>query len=183
MVLIASGCVGNRYGYSSIIPYAADLFHILMKAQSKDGSFRANVISTALAVQALQVEGLNNISVNKTIESAKKWLMSAQTSDGSFGDLMSTTEAMMALSSMGGRSHLHLGRCLLDQTVENATDSSTDADPDAINLHLVLWIGQPVKEQHVLKLSVPVNTTVFQALTTAADRDENFKYPFNFDFK
>ena len=183
MVLIASGCVGNRYGYSSIIPYAADLFHILMKAQNRDGSFRANVISTALAVQALQVEGLNNISVNKTIESAKKWLMSAQTSDGSFGDLMSTTEAMMALSSMGGRSHLHLGRCLLDQTVENATDSSTDADPDAINLHLVLWIGQPVKEQHVMKLSVPVNTTVFQALTTAADRDENFKYLFNFEFK
>ena len=164
MALMATGCVAHYYGHQYLLPFADQIVSILINKQQEDGSFGANTVSTALAVQALQMKGLG-VDVNQTLAAAVEWLVSAQMEDGSFdSDLLSTTEALLALSPMGGRAHVHLSRCRNQAQDQEAVGIKRDAN---ITVQTSIWVGQPVQQRHSLNLKVPVNSTIYEALQQA----------------
>ena len=80
--------------------------------QMPDGSFEYNVATTALAIQALDIPRLTglNYSVEWNPDMAMDYLAAAQLSDGSFGDIFTTTEVLMALSKRGYAT-FHYDKC------------------------------------------------------------------------
>ncbi|EFX87209.1 cobalamin-binding-like protein [Daphnia pulex] len=166
MVLMTTGCVAQHYNHPYILPFADQLVPILISKQQRDGSFNnGNTISTALVVQALRIHGLS-INVNSTVQAAVDWIVSAQLEDGSFdSDLMVTSEVVLALSSMGGRAHIHLSRCKDNQTEVTAVSGSSPTN----QVSFLIWIGQQpnTPKRQSFSFKVPVNSTVYEALLLA----------------
>ena len=179
MVIMAASCVGQRDDYSSISMSTPDLIDLLKQKQSPDGSFNGNVISSALAVQAMMTAG----SADDSVDSAKRWLRSVQLGDGSFGDLLSTTEAAIALSpaklgpnsnSNSNSNNIRLRRCPSVEAMASDSDSDiAEADNvanETIAVHLMTRIGRPVQDESVVQLDVGANTTACRLLEMAAER-------------
>uniref|UniRef100_A0A0N8EDF1 Uncharacterized protein n=1 Tax=Daphnia magna TaxID=35525 RepID=A0A0N8EDF1_9CRUS len=163
MVLMATGCVAEHYGHPYLLPFADTIAEILISKQERDGSFgNNNVISTAMAIEALQIRGLS-VKVDPTVRAAINWLISNQMEDGSFdSDLMATSEALLALSPKGGRSYIHMSQCPGEVT--------TPRNPmlNHVPIQILIWIGeQPSLKRQTFHLQVPVNSTVYNALLLA----------------
>ena len=169
MVLMATGCVAQHYNHPYILPFAEQLVAILISKQQRDGSFNnRNIISTALVVQALQIHGLS-FNVNSTIRSALDWIVSSQSEDGSFdSDLMATSEALLALSTTGGRAHIHTSRCSGNQSETELTSVPNNNNNSHVSFQILIWIGQqPKQKRESFSLQVPVDSTVYEALLLA----------------
>lgn len=163
MLLMATGCVAQYHSHEYILPFADQLVSLVISKQQDDGSFNNNIVTTALAIQALQIKGLM-VGVNETVGKAVKWLESMQHEDGSFdSDLLATTEAMLALSPMGGRAFVHLNLCNQTDTVDVTAHTSSQ-----ITLQITVLAGQPeVFYRQSFHLKVPVNSTIYDALKRA----------------
>nr|CAH0110979.1 unnamed protein product [Daphnia galeata] len=167
MVIMATGCVAQHYNHPYILPFAEQLVAILISKQQRDGSFNnRNIISTALVVQALQIHGLS-FNVNSTIRSALDWIVSSQSEDGSFdSDLMATSEALLALSTTGGRAHIHTSRCSGNYSKPELTSGPNNNNH--VSFQILIWIGQqPKQKRESFSLQVPVDSTVYESLLLA----------------
>jgi hypothetical protein len=113
----------------------------------------------------LQIHGLS-VNVNSNVKSAVDWMVSTQLEDGSFNsDLMATSEALLALSPMGGRAHIHVSRCNGNQSETEVTAASSN---NPISFEIFIWIGQQSKpKRESFSFKVPVNSTVYEALLLA----------------
>ncbi|XP_043197331.1 uncharacterized protein CG3556-like isoform X4 [Amphibalanus amphitrite] len=150
----------------------------LVTRQEADGGF-GNFHSTLLAVQALRLEreqGWNE-------SAAVAYLLSHQQEDGSFGNLFDTTQVLPVL----------LGRTLLNVTTTDChrdgggaevtedpptvpPPTTTAAPPTLINFTLWLWVGPDVNKTFSQALTIPQNTSLFDAMKLAAERDSNFEF-------
>lgn len=166
MLLMAAQCVAQHHGQQGIIPFADQVVSELLKKQKWDGSFGSNTISTALAIQALQMKHLS-VDVNQTIQAAIEWLISTQREDGSFdSDLMATIEVMLALSPMGGRAHVHTSQCRRDQAIPS-TDLASSMN---FEFRCNIWVGQPALLRQHFQFEIPANLTIYEALQSAQNR-------------
>lgn len=76
MIMMAAGCIADHYGHKdAIIPAINQIGKNLVDRQMPDGSFDGNVVSTSLAIQALQVSGLNIDVTNATKIAGIQWLL------------------------------------------------------------------------------------------------------------
>jgi len=113
MVTLTTACL---YESSDKFHYLKDFMESPLKyiasQQREDGSFEYNVATTALAIQALDIPRMTglNYSVEWQPDKALEWLESAQLPDGSFGDIFTTTEVLMALSKRGYAT-FHYDKC------------------------------------------------------------------------
>lgn len=101
---------------------------MIASQQQADGSFDHNVPTTALAIQALKIPDDLEQPTFKPMslptwraDGAVDWLRSQQKLDGSFGDLFTTSEVLLALSSQSGYGFL-FGQC---SSISNQTDQLT----------------------------------------------------------
>ena len=90
-----------RYQMESPLKYIAS-------KQLSDGSFEGNLATTALAVQALNIPESTDLNFtlasSGTVRGADKavaWFKTKQLPDGSFGNIFTTSEVLMALSRRG----------------------------------------------------------------------------------
>ena len=168
MIAMGAGCVANHYGQSqSILPLVERAVQSLIDAQRLNGSFNGNVVSTALAIQAMSIPGLS-VDTKSAKQLAIDWLKSVQSRDGSFhSDLLATTEAILALSPKGGRAKIHLTRC--ERNLNEIVDPSSakHKDHQMVSFKVLIWVGQPIVQQQAHHLQVPANETLFRALETA----------------
>lgn len=162
---MATGCLAQHHGQQSILSFADQVVSVLLYKQQKDGSFASNTVSTALAIQALQIKGLS-VDVNQTIASAIDWLLSRQHDDGSFdSDVLSTTEVMLAFSPVGGRAYIHTSHCSQNETVNTVVP--INSSNDKFDFQCNIWFGQPAILRESFQLEIPSNSTIYQALQTA----------------
>lgn len=167
MLIMAAGCVAEHHGQQSIMPFVDQVVIVLQNKQETDGSFASNTVSTALAIQALQIKGLS-VDVNQTINAAVDWLVSCQQEDGSFdfdASIMSTIEVMLAFSPIGGRSYIHTSHCSRNETVHSIVPINNQSSKSVFRCNI--WIGQPTILRQSFQLEIPSNLTLYQALQTA----------------
>ena len=181
MIAMAGECARRRTGMKTLKIRIEDVIRLLQDRQLPNGSFDDNVVSTALAIQAMKL--MTDLSFNPpkgTTESAMKWLRSAQHPDGSFGDgssgdILSTTEALLALSSLNGRANIRSGCDIKDVNALVRFGSKTSLPQ--ISVQFVMLSGyEPVSKMIGIDLKLPVDTNVFLGLETAARKDDRFKY-------
>ena len=85
MTLMAAGCVSQKYSHQTVLPLVDRVVRLLAIKQLADGSFNQNIISTALAIQAFQIQGLSSIpEIVTSRQMAETWLHNIQKEDGSF---------------------------------------------------------------------------------------------------
>lgn len=109
MVSMATWCLSrSSTKYRHLTDYLEQPLKLIAAQQQPDGSFDHNVPTTALAIQALQIPDTMDSS-SKMIslpawrpDAALDWLRNLQRPDGSFGDLFTTTEVLIALSPRRG---------------------------------------------------------------------------------
>jgi gastric intrinsic factor len=103
MVLLALNCIVRDHRNRNLDHYVKKPSVQLAEEQHADGSF-GNLHSTALAVQALEAANIELSSnggssgpIHWNQSNAINYLMSHQAPDGSFGDVFTTTEVILAL--------------------------------------------------------------------------------------
>jgi len=169
-----------RYQMESPLKYIAS-------KQLSDGSFEGNLATTALAVQALNI--LESTDLNFTLASsgtvrgadkAVVWFKTKQLPDGSFGNIFTTSEVLMALSRRGYPSfnYKKCPNCPKGGIVETEMAPVVD-EPELIEFTFMLWIGQNRSETYALDLKVPVNTSLYEAMLLAAELDPNYQFSTN----
>jgi len=189
MVTLTTACL---YESSDKFHYLKDFMESPLKyiasQQREDGSFEYNVATTALAIQALDIPRMTglNYSVEWQPDKALEWLESAQLPDGSFGDIFTTTEVLMALSKRGYAT-FHYDKCP-DPCCAYAGDITTTTEsgpldeelqPPLIQFTYTLWVGQNRSEVYNLNMKIPVNTSFYEAMLMAAEMDPNFQFSAN----
>ena len=170
MTIMAAGCISQKYSHQTVLPMVDRFVRLLAIKQHSDGSFLQNTISTALAVQAFQVEGLSSIhEIETTRQKAEEWLASVQSEDGSFhSDFLATTEAVLALSPNGGRENIFMSRCNSEDKPETEMSQK-----DLIQVQLLIWADQ-MKQS--IERSIPSGWTIYEALLKAQnDKEIQFK--------
>lgn len=175
--VLALRCVAETSS-RSVERHLAGPIAALVTRQEADGGF-ANFHSTLLAVQALRLE--REQAWNDS--AAVAYLLSHQQEDGSFGNLFDTTQVLPVLS---GRTLLNVTttNCHLKDESATSTDAPatvpppvvTTAPPTLINFTFWLWVGPSVNKTFSQKLTVPQNTSMFDAMKLAAERDSNFEF-------
>ncbi|RLG83153.1 MAG: hypothetical protein DRO39_08750, partial [Thermoprotei archaeon] len=89
------------YNATTMLSVAGKLARGLAQHQGSDGSWRSSIVDTSMALYALARAtrlGLGGGEVNTSIERAIEWLLEQQSSDGSWGDPLSTGYALHALA-------------------------------------------------------------------------------------
>jgi len=181
--VLALRCVADTSS-RSVERHLAGPLHALVTRQEKDGGF-GNFHSSLLAVQALRAEqapGWNE-------SAAMAYLAAHQQADGSFGNLFDTTQVLPVLS---GRSlldvadtdchHAATGRDEVTTTTTTVappvapSEAAPAAPPSLVNMTLWLWIGPAVNATYSAQLTVPQNTSLFDCLKLAAERDSHFEF-------
>lgn len=189
IVQLTTACLytsGSKFHY--LKDFMEPPLRYIASQQMPDGSFEYNVATTALAIQALDIPRLTglNYSVEWNPDMAMDYLAAAQLSDGSFGDIFTTTEVLMALSKRGYAT-FHYDKCP-DPCCAYAGDSTTvleEADrdevlqPQLIEFTYTLWIGQNLTEIYNLNMKIPVNTSFYEAMLIAAETDSNYQFSAN----
>ena len=176
MTIMAAGCVSQKYSHQTVLPLVNRIVPLLTLKQHPDGSFQQNIISTALAVQAFQVEGLSSIpEIEASRQKAEEWLYAVQNEDGSFNsDLLATVEVMLALSSKGGRSNISMSHCSTESEIPSTTADAQVIHTDRfIQIELLIWSVQQMKQ--TIEQSIPVGWTIYQALQKA-QKDNNIMF-------
>ena len=186
MIGMATECLRHRYKNTNYLwSHSKDLFRLMKEKQQKNGSFDDNVVTTALYIQAMQADSVG-LDVDDAQQSAMTWLRRVQKEDGSFGSLLETTEAVLALSPMKGRIHLdsqcakHLTRIdnfdygrSLDQKVSLAHVPGQKV----VNVHFRIGEGtDPVNKMKDINATVLEDANIYQILKEIARSNENFKY-------
>jgi len=177
--------------------YLEDPLKTIASQQQADGSFDHNPSTTALAIQALEMPERLNINSSKPIlltwrpEAAEEWFRNLQKADGSFGDLFTTSEVLIALSGpLKSYAALSLERCLAEEETMSATTPSSIPKTttissaamflanktEMIQFTYVIWVGQDRSEVYTIKLTVPANSTFFEAMKVAAEADPHFQF-------
>jgi len=188
MIGMATECLRHRYKNTNYLwSHSKDLFRLMKEKQQKNGSFDDNVVTTALYIQAMQADSVG-LDVDDAQQSAMTWLRRVQKEDGSFGSLLETTEAVLALSPMKGRIHLdsqcakHLTRIdnfdygrSLDQKVSLAHVPGQKV----VNVHFRIGEGtDPVNKMKDINATVLEDANIYQILKEIARSNENFKFEF-----
>lgn len=145
MGVLATSCLYQSSAkYRHLQDFLEQPLKMIAAQQQPDGSFDHNIATTALAIQALKIPGQ---LVNEQQQTSSKpislpawrpdltvdWLRSQQKSDGSFGDLFTTSEVLLALASQPGYGFLY-SQCfnLNNQTAELNTTESPPTIPSTI---------------------------------------------------
>jgi hypothetical protein len=171
MTVMAAGCISQKYSHQTVLPMVDRFVRLLTIKQHSDGSFSQNIISTALAIQAFQVEGLSSIpEIETTRQKSEEWLASVQLEDGSFdSDFQATVEAVLALSPKGGRENILMSRC----NSEDKPSTEISQPADVIQVQLLVWSDQ-LKQS--IEQSIPSGWTIYEALLKAQkDKEIQFK--------
>ena len=61
-------------------------------------------------------------------------------------------------------------------SIPSAGPRSDESTSDLIHFTYVVWIGQNRSEVNAIRLSIPVNTTFYEAMKTAAEADSRFEF-------
>lgn len=136
IVALTTSCLSRSSPkYRHLQDYLEQPLKMIAAQQQSDGSFDHNVPTTALAIQALKIPDEMDQPPFKPIslpawrpDVAVDWLRSQQKSDGSFGDLFTTSEVLLALASQSGYGFLY-NQC---STLTNQTalhNSTTTENP------------------------------------------------------
>lgn len=204
MVVLATSCLyESSPKYRHLQDFLEQPLKMIAAQQQPDGSFDHNVATTALAIQALKIPGQ---LLNEQQQTSSKpislpawrpdltvdWLRSQQKSDGSFGDLFTTSEVLLALATQPGYGFLYSQCSNLNQTAQlntTTTESpptvpstipsagSLGGDPSQkIHFTYVIWIGQNRSEIHAIQLTIPVNSSFYEAMKIAAEADPHFEF-------
>lgn len=170
MTVMAAGCISQKYSHQTVLPMVDRFVRLLAIKQHSDGSFLQNTISTALAVQALQVDGLSSIpEIETTRQNAEEWLARVQSEDGSFhSDFLATVEAVLALSPNGGRENIFMSRC----NSEDKPETEMSQKEDLIQVQLLIWADQ-MKQS--IERSIPSGLTIYEALLKA-QKDKEIQF-------
>lgn len=138
MVALATSCLSRSSPkYHHLQDYLEQPLKIIAAQQQPDGSFEHNTPTTALAIQALKIPDQMEQPTFKPIslptwrpDGAVDWLRSQQKSDGSFGDLFTTSEVLLALASQSGYGFLY-NQCsmLTNQTTAQNNSTTTESIP------------------------------------------------------
>ena len=167
--IMAAQCMIDNFDYGFLRPFNEKMVISLISKQRPDGSFGFNLGNTALAIQALEVAGADK-GTNANRQAAKEWLRSRQSDDGSFlSDVMTTAEAMMALSGTGGRGRLHLSRCRKEILVPDISELEAAEVEGKIAVEFVIWFGEPPQKNESIVIKVPVNSSIYDALNFAEE--------------
>ena len=119
MIVMATSCVTkSSHKYYHLANYLEEPLKRLVGLQRSDGSFGPNLDSTVLAYQALHQADHLHLAVNRSAplapswkkQGALDWLRNSHHLDGSFGDLLTTSKVVLALSHRGFPS-LHDNEC------------------------------------------------------------------------
>jgi len=202
MVAMATECLRYRYKNADfLLPHIRVFMNEMSKRQLADGSFNGNVVTTALSIQAMQTDS-DGLNVRKNLDLAVEWLRGLQKDDGSFGNIMATAEAVIALSPLKGRINLD-ARCVkrfeqVDNLVED-TPSDDRTLPETKLVHVHFWFEEaqgngyenslldnqfpPMKGYRCYRFSkdsvdvaVDGDASVYQILRKVNETTPNFKY-------
>jgi prenyltransferase beta subunit len=109
MVSMATSCVAKSSGkYHHLAEYLDQPLNFIASHQLSDGSF-GNIHTTTMAIQALQLVDTLHLSINRSVpltvtwkkQASVDWLRNNQRLDGSFGDVFTTSQVLLALSHRG----------------------------------------------------------------------------------
>lgn len=204
MVAMATECLRYRYKNADfLLPHIRVFMNEMSKRQLADGSFNGNVVTTALSIQAMQTDS-DGLNVRKNLDLAVEWLRGLQKDDGSFGNIMATAEAVIALSPLKGRINLD-ARCVkrfeqVDNLVED-TPSDDRTLPETKLVHVHFWFEEaqgngyenslldnqfpPMKGYRCYRFSkdsvdvaVDGDASVYQILRKVNETTPNFKIKF-----
>nr|CAH0107361.1 unnamed protein product [Daphnia galeata] len=204
MVVLATSCLyQSSPKYRHLQDFLEQPLKMIAAQQQPDGSFDHNVATTALAIQALKIPGQlleEQLSLTKPIslpawrpDLTVDWLRSQQKADGSFGDLFITSEVLLALATQPGYGFLY-SQCSnlnnqsgqLSTTTTEAPPTSPTAIPSAgslggdpakkVHFTYVVWIGQNRSEVYAIQLTVPANSSFYEAMKIAAEADPRFEF-------
>ena len=213
MVSMATSCVAKSSGkYHHLAEYLQQPLNFIASHQLSDGSF-GNIHTTTMAIQALQLVDTLHLSINRSApltvvwkkQASVDWLRNNQRLDGSFGDVFTTSQVLLALSHRGYAT-INFNECHQPQPVlEHSTQSPATAAPkgrphalhvkfiqitstlrpvetplptskvDDVHFTYVIWIGQNRSERYSIQLAIPVNTSFFEAMKMAAEADPHFE--------
>nr|XP_053648221.1 uncharacterized protein CG3556-like [Cherax quadricarinatus] len=193
VVILALHCAQHQR-HRDLLLVIQQALHNLLKHQAPDGSFNANLHSTALALQAMMSSQLAG-SWNAT--RAQEYVLSHQRPDGSFGGLFDTNAVLPLL---GGRTLLDvaLRKCprVAHDTIDDQDAPVDEFDlpdhpapvptdlpqrPDISNttmvkLTYIIWKGNNASSNYNLTFTVPVNTTFLTVMKMAAEQDDRFVF-------
>jgi len=182
MVVMAAECLRHRYHQTSyLLPNIKKLAEEMNSKQGEDGSFGGgNVITTSLSIQAMQTDS-DGLGVRSNLDSAVSWLRSQQRADGSFGDVLSTTEAVMALSPLGGRINLD-AKCVKrfesDDVLVNEKDVLVREASALKTIHVHVWFQSDVEDVDVVETPVE-EANIYQILQQVnAHKELKLKFEF-----
>ncbi|XP_064097746.1 uncharacterized protein CG3556-like [Macrobrachium nipponense] len=195
VVILALHCAQHQRKHD-LKHFIDQAMRTLLRQQNSDGSFKNNLHSTTLALQAMMSSKLAG-SWNAT--RAQEYVMSHQLPDGSFGTLFDTNAVLPLL---GGRTLLDIALRKCPKVEEDTVDEE-DAPVDAfslpsepppvptdisprpditnvtntmINVTYIIWKGNNASIHFNISLTVPENTNFYTVMKFAAEKDERFEF-------
>lgn len=139
MVVLATSCLyQSSPKYRHLQDFLEQPLKMIAAQQQPDGSFDHNVATTALAIQALKIPGqlLEEQPTAKPIslpawrpDLTVDWLRSQQKADGSFGDLFTTSEVLLALATQPGYGFLYSQCSNLNNQSGQLNTTTTEPPP------------------------------------------------------
>ena len=184
IVAMATECLRYRYKNTDfLLPKVKELVDEMNQKQLDNGSFGDNVITTALSIQAMQTDS-DGLGVNRNLDSAVDWLLSVQKEDGSFGDVMATTEAVIALSPVKGRINLDAKCVKRFETPRAVVDETFDvrSGPRTKLVHVHFWfeaedtssVGGPFLKRDI-DVALANDASVYDVLQKIHQTSKEFK--------
>ncbi|KAK7085934.1 hypothetical protein SK128_008852, partial [Halocaridina rubra] len=192
MVIMALHCAQHQQRHD-LKYYINQAVKTLLEQQNSDGSFRSNLHSTALALQAMMSSQLAG-SWNAT--RAQEYVMSHQLPDGSFGNLFDTNAVLPLL---GRRTLLDVALRKCSRVEEDTVDEDdepvdafslpddpppvptlepavTNSSKMMINMTYIIWKGNNATVNFNRTFTVPVNTSFFSIMKMAAEEDDRYEF-------
>ncbi|XP_046656354.1 uncharacterized protein CG3556-like [Daphnia pulicaria] len=203
MVVLATSCLyQSSPKYRHLQDFLEQPLKMIAAQQQPDGSFDHNVATTALAIQALKIPGqlLEEQPTAKPIslpawrpDLTVDWLRSQQKADGSFGDLFTTSEVLLALATQPGYGFLYSQCSNLNNQSGQLNTTTTEPPPtipttipsagslggdpaQKVHFTYVVWIGQNRSDVYAIQLTVPANSSFYEAMKIAAEADPRFEF-------
>ncbi|XP_067015294.1 uncharacterized protein CG3556 [Anabrus simplex] len=195
MVLLALSCIVRDHRNRNLDQYVRKPSVGLAQQQLEDGSF-GNIHSTALAIQALEA-GDEEASAHWNRSSAVNFLLNRQSSDGSFSDLSTTAEVILALGprSLSGVRDMGCPMTTPISAVNFIPVAATEAPQtnlegtnltleslagtvkqDLVSVTYTIWVHTNISEQYTLGVRAERNTTFYNVMLLAAQQDPHYQF-------
>lgn len=185
MVILALRCIVKDHRHRNLHHFVRRPSIGLARQQQSDGSF-GGLRATTLAMQALQDATELTDYWNRT--AALTWILARQNTDGNFGNVASTADVVLALSTRGLSAvrDLDCGHSYPDSGLENHVEldgvtkfSAThgnDSDARNVTVSYTLWVGTNITENYTVIITAPRNISFFNVMQMAADMDSHFVF-------